>query len=108
MPLAKRIARLTNDAEPLREWLATHHTDRCGPTGRLRKSNRTDNESAKTAKDKGVIQGYTEVAAVDAKHRSYHDRSVGTMSFKVRSVINVDPVCGRDVTRDQAVRESAG
>ena len=29
------------------------------------KSNRTDNESAKMATDKGVIQGYTGVAAVD-------------------------------------------
>ena len=33
------------------------------------KSNRTDHESAKMATDKGVIQGYTGVAAVDAKHQ---------------------------------------
>ena len=33
------------------------------------KSNRTENESAKMATDKGVIQGYTGVAAVDAKHQ---------------------------------------
>ena len=33
------------------------------------KSNRTDNESAKMATDAGVIQGYTGVAAVDAKHQ---------------------------------------
>ena len=36
-----RIKRLTKDAEQLREWLATHPTDRRGPTGGLRKSNRT-------------------------------------------------------------------
>ena len=64
-----RIARLTQDAQQLREWLATHPEDRRGPTGGLRKSNRTDNESAKMATDKGVIQGYTGVAAVDAKHQ---------------------------------------
>ena len=64
-----RIARLTPDAQQLREWLATHPTDRHGPTGGVRKSNRTDNESAKMATDKGVIQGYTGVAAVDAKHQ---------------------------------------
>ncbi|MDP1858754.1 MAG: transposase [Gemmatimonadaceae bacterium] len=64
-----RIARLTKDAQQLREWLATHPADRHGPTGGLRKSNRTDNESAKMATDKGVIQGYTGVAAVDAKHQ---------------------------------------
>ena len=66
---AARIARLTKDARPLREWLATHPADHHGPTGGLRKSNRTDNESAKMATDKGVVQGYTGVAAVDAKHQ---------------------------------------
>jgi len=35
----------------------------------VRKSNRTDNESAKLATGKGVIQGYTGVAAVDAAHQ---------------------------------------
>ncbi len=64
-----RIARLTRDAQQVREWLATHPTDRYGPTGGLRKRNRTDNESAKMATDKGVVQGYTGVAAVDAKHQ---------------------------------------
>ena len=64
-----RVARLTRDAQQLREWLATHPSDRHGPTGGLRKSNRTDNESAKMATDQGVIQGYTGVAAVDAKHQ---------------------------------------
>ena len=64
-----RIARLTKDAQQLREWLASHPTDRRGPTGGLRQSNRTDNESAKMATDKGVIQGYTGVAAVDAKRQ---------------------------------------
>ncbi len=64
-----RIARLTQDAQQLREWLAAHPEDRRGPTGGLRKSNRTDNASAKMATDKGVIQGYTGVAAVDAKHQ---------------------------------------
>jgi len=35
----------------------------------VRSSNRTDNESAKMATGKGVIQGYTGVAAVDAAHQ---------------------------------------
>jgi hypothetical protein len=35
----------------------------------VRKSNRTDNESAKMATGKGVIQGYTGVAAGDGKHQ---------------------------------------
>ena len=43
--------------------------DRRGAKGSIRKSNRTDNESAKMATGKGVIQGYTGVAAVDGKHQ---------------------------------------
>ena len=64
-----RVARLTRDAEELRAWLTTHPDERRGPTGGLRKSNRTDNESAKMATEKGVIQGYTGVAPVDAAHQ---------------------------------------
>ena len=66
---AKRIERLNQDAGKLRQWLEEHPQDRKGPTGNIRKSNRTDNESAKMATSKGVIQGYTGVAAVDAKHQ---------------------------------------
>jgi len=43
--------------------------DRQGSRGSIRKSNRTDNESAKMATSKGVIQGYTGVAAVDSRHQ---------------------------------------
>jgi len=65
----RRIARLESDATQLRDWLAEHPEDRRGPKGTLRQSNRTDNESAKMATGKGVIQGYTGVAAVDAAHQ---------------------------------------
>lgn len=66
---AARLVRLDQDAAHLRAWLATHPNDRRGPTGAIRKSNRTDNESAKMATGKGVIQGYTGVAAVDRAHQ---------------------------------------
>ena len=39
------------------------------PPAGCAKSNRTDHESAAMATDKGVIQGYTGVAAADAKHQ---------------------------------------
>lgn len=65
----KRIERLQRDAAQLRGWLAKHPEDRRGAKGAIRKSNRTDNESAKMATGKGVIQGYTGVAAVDGKHQ---------------------------------------
>jgi len=65
----QRIERLQLDAQRIRDWLAEHPQDRQGSRGAVRKSNRTDNESAKMATSKGVIQGYTGVAAVDAKHQ---------------------------------------
>jgi hypothetical protein len=65
----QRIERLRHDARRIREWLADYPEDRKGPRGSVRKSNRTDNESAKMATGKGVIQGYTGVAAVDSKHQ---------------------------------------
>jgi transposase len=64
----QRLVRLQRDAAQVKDWLAIH-PDRKGSSGSIRKSNRTDNESAKMATSKGVIQGYTGVAAVDAKHQ---------------------------------------
>jgi len=66
---AQRITQLERDASQLRAWLAAHPEERRGPKGTIRKSNRTDNDSAKMATSKGVIQGYTGVAAVDAQHQ---------------------------------------
>ena len=66
---ATRCERLTREATELRAWLAHHPDDRRGSQGAVVKSNRTDNDSAKLATDKGVIQGYTGVAAVDSWHQ---------------------------------------
>ena len=66
---AKRIERLQRDAAQIRGWLSRHPQDRQGAKGSIRKSNRTDNQSAKMATGKGVIQGYTGMAAVDGKHQ---------------------------------------
>ena len=64
----ERIESLQREAERVREWLRANPNDRKGARGAIVKSNRTDNASAKMATDKGVIQGYCGVAAVDAKH----------------------------------------
>jgi len=64
----QRLSDLQREASNLRNWLA-QYPDRKGPSGSIRKSNRTDNESAKMATSKGVIQGYTGVAAVDDRHQ---------------------------------------
>lgn len=65
----RRIERYRHEAARLRDWLKHHPEDRRGAKGRVRKSNRTDNESAKMATDKGIVQGYCGVAAVDARHQ---------------------------------------
>jgi transposase len=43
--------------------------DKVGPSGRVKKSNVTDNQSAKMKTGHGVIQGYDGVAVVDARHQ---------------------------------------
>ena len=78
---ARKLARLQRDADELRQWLHDHPNDRLGASGKPVMSNRTDNESAKMATDKGVIQGYTGVAAVDDKHQIVvHAQAFGTGS----------------------------
>ncbi|WP_152386501.1 transposase [Azotobacter salinestris] len=64
---ARQLERLQASARQLRAWLNDNPEDHKGVTGRVNLSNRTDNESAKMATGKGVIQGYTGVAAVDEK-----------------------------------------
>ena len=60
----RSLERLQRDAKKMRDWLKQHPEDRKGASGKTVLSNLTDNESAKMATGKGVIQGYTGVAAV--------------------------------------------
>jgi transposase len=62
---ARQIERLTREAAQMRQWLSANPDERRGAKGKVIKSNRTDPDSAKMATSKGVIQGYTGVAAVD-------------------------------------------
>jgi transposase len=66
---ARSIERLSTDAARIRQWLTANPDERKGAKGKVIKSNRTDNQSAKMATSKGVIQGYTGVAAVDDRHQ---------------------------------------
>jgi transposase len=65
---AKQIDTLETALAKVRGFLRCHE-DQVGPSGRVRKSNITDPESAKMKTSKGVIQGYTGVAVVDAEHQ---------------------------------------
>ena len=60
--------RLERQVEKLDRWLATHE-ERLGASGKPVKSNLTDNDSAKMKTSHGVLQGYTGVAGVDARHQ---------------------------------------
>jgi transposase len=55
-------------ARKIQRWL-NDNADKPGKGKKPRKSNITDNESAKMKTSKGVIQGYDGVACVDAKHQ---------------------------------------
>ena len=62
------VATLQKRVRKIREWLM-HHDDKPGKTGKPKKSNITDNDSAKMKTSHGVIQGYDGVTTVDGKHQ---------------------------------------
>ena len=64
----QRTQKLATEAARIHDFLAKHK-ERRSRKGAIRKSNTTDNDSAKMATSKGVIQGYTGVAAVDSRHQ---------------------------------------
>jgi transposase len=64
----ERLRALKAEAQSIRAFLQSNAQRRSGQ-GAERKSNLTDNDSAKMATGKGVIQGYTGAAAVDASHQ---------------------------------------
>lgn len=64
----KFVATLNKRVSKIKEWLKDND-DKPGKTGKPKKSNITDNESAKMKTHRGVIQGYDGVAATDGKHQ---------------------------------------
>jgi transposase len=64
----RRIDDLHREAQAMRDFVAREQPRR-NAKGQELKSNVTDNDSAKMATSKGVIQGYAAQAAVDAAHQ---------------------------------------
>lgn len=62
----QQIETLTRNSRKVREWLAVM-PEKINRRGEPLKSNLTDNDSATMKTSHGVVQGYTGVAAVDAK-----------------------------------------
>src|SRR5574343_1607683 len=99
---------LSREAAQLRQWLAAHPEDRKGSKGTLRKSNRTDPESAKMATGKGVIQGYTGVAAVDAQHQIIIEAQAHGTGSEQELLLPVVRATQAQATRDTLYTADAG
>jgi transposase len=64
----KAIQSMKKTLNKISKWL-DENKDKRGSRNKIIKSNMTDNESANMPTSKGMIQGYTGVAAVDSKHQ---------------------------------------
>jgi len=64
----KQRKKLQRTSRKIKQFLDEHEVCK-GVSGCIVQSNVTDNDSAKMKTSRGVIQGYTRVAAVDAKHQ---------------------------------------
>ncbi len=74
----QQIETLTRNSLKIREWLAVT-PEKTNRKGEALKSNLTDNDSATMKTSHGVVQGYTGVAAVDAKAQIVvHAQAFGT------------------------------
>jgi transposase len=103
-----QVERLTREATKIRQWLIEHPDDRPGSRGKVRKSNRTDNESAKLATDKGVIQGYCGVAVVDAKHQVIVEASAHGTGVEQELLLPVMEACTEQRTASTLITADAG
>jgi transposase len=105
---AARIERMTREAAQIRAWLAEHPEDRAGSRGSIRKSNRTDNASAKLATDKGVIQGYCGVAVVDAAHQVIVEASAHGTGSEQELLLPVIDACAGQRNASTLITADAG
>jgi transposase len=105
---AARVERMTREAAKIRAWLAEHPHDRAGTRGTVRKSNRTDNESAKLATDKGVIQGYCAVAVVDAAHQIIVEASAHGTGSEQELLLPVLDACAAQRASATTITADAG
>src|SRR5690606_11099140 len=105
---AKRIERMKREAAQIRAWLQANPKDRKGPTGGLRKSNLTDNESAKLATEKGVIQGYSGIAVVDAAHQVLVEAQAHGTGSEQELLLPVLEACAEQRNQHTLITADAG
>lgn len=105
---AARIERITREATKIRTWLAANPNDRPGSRGGIRKSNLTDNESAKLATDKGVLQGYCGVAVVDAAHQIIVEASAHGSGAEQELLLPALDACAEQRRPETCITADAG
>lgn len=105
---ARRIERMKREAAQIRAWLAAHPTDRKGPSGGVRKSNLTDNESAKLATEKGVLQGYSGIAVVDAAHQIIVEAQAHGTGAEQELLLPMLDACAIQMTGETRLTADAG
>jgi Transposase DDE domain len=105
---ARRIERMQREAAKIRAWLAEHPADRKGATGKPRKSNLTDNESAKMATAKGVVQGYNGIAVVDATHQVIVEAQAHGTGAEQALLVPVLDDCASLINGDTVLTADAG
>lgn len=103
-----RVEHLTKEAAKIRQWLAENPSDRTGTRGSIRKSNRTDNESAKLATDKGVIQGYCGVAVVDGARQVIVEASAHGTGAEQELLLPVLDACAAQRNDTTLITADAG
>jgi len=103
-----RIERMSREAAQINTWLTENPEDRPGTRGAIRKSNLTDNESAKMATDKGVIQGYCGVAVVDSKHQVIMEASAHGTGNEQELLLPVLKACATQRTATTLLTADAG
>lgn len=64
----KQIENIRRKINKIKDFLKSYD-DKKGPRGNIKKSNITDNQSAKMPSSHGVVQGYNGVAIADSKHQ---------------------------------------
>ena len=103
-----RIERMTSEAAKIRAWLDANPKDRKGTRGTVRKSNLTDNESAKITTDKGVIQGYCGVAVVDAAYQVIVEASAHGTGSEQELLLGAIDACANERSETTLFTADAG
>lgn len=104
----RKIDRMARQVRTLRRWLDAHPEERMGARGKPVQSNLTDNESAKLATDKGVIQGYCAVAVVDAAHQVIIQAQAHGTSAEAQLLGPVMDACAAQRRADTLITADAG